>query len=77
MIEVVNYTSQVEAYGRNGFIKQTGLELSGVQKYVNLFPINSRNQTSTAAMLQIPVSDLEAVITALIKVKNECAAYAP
>ena len=54
--------------GKNGFFNCKGVVIgeTGDQKTVNLFPINSRDQTARC-LIQIPKEDLPVVIAELQK----------
>ena len=68
----VKYDRTVMAFGRNGEVKQTGIDVNPIgDDYVNVWAVNSKGQVSTSVMLQIPAESIDAVIELLQRAKNE------
>lgn len=68
----VMFGRTVMAWGRNGELKQKGIDVNPIgNDYVNVWPINSRGEVSTAVMLQIPYESIDAVIELLQRAKEE------
>lgn len=66
------YGRTMMAYGRNGEVKQTGIDVNPIgNDYVNVWAVNSKGQVSTSVMLQIPAESIDAVIEMLQRAKNE------
>lgn len=66
------YGRTVMVYGRNGEVKQTGIDVNPIgNDYVNVWAVNSKGQISTSVMLQIPAESIDAVIELLQRAKDE------
>lgn len=69
---LVKYDRTVMAYGRNGEVKQTGIDVNPIgEDYVNVWAVNSKGQVSTSVMLQIPAESIDAVIDLLQRAKEQ------
>ena len=60
----ISFSQVTEAWGRNRWTKMAGVSVVGGPDTVRLWPITSKGH-SNAAMLQIPIDDVPAVIEAL------------
>ena len=61
----VTYNTTAQTYGRNRWAKMGGITAMKHGDHVSLWPITSRGKYSNAALLQIPIDDVPAVIEAL------------
>jgi len=64
------YKRTVNFEGRNGFLKQGGIEIGADKDRVSLFPINSR-LGSSRGMLEIPMENLTEFIDHLQEIKKD------
>jgi len=61
----VTYNTTAQTYGWNRWAKMGGITVINHGDHVSLWPITSRGKYSNAALLQIPIDDVPAVIEAL------------
>jgi hypothetical protein len=67
-MSIVDYTEIMSAEGRNGMMKQVGVEILPTFNGISLFPMNTRG--IGRAMIQIPIDDLDAFIEELNNIKE-------
>jgi len=67
MWEIIKYTSpnQMVAVGRNGYVKQSGIEVGKLKDRITLYAVNSKGQVSPSARLEIPIEDIPLFINQL------------
>jgi hypothetical protein len=65
----IKFNRNLMAYGRNGNITQTGIDINPIGEYINIWPINSRGQVSNAALIQVPMENLDELIAKLQEIK--------
>ena len=67
----IKFNRKLMAFGRNGNIIQSGIDVNPIgDDYVNIWPINSKGQISNAALIQVPVENLDELIAKLQEIKN-------
>lgn len=64
----IDFTTAVNACGRNGLMQQKGLHVNRLENTVTLFPVNTRGIGH--GWIQIPLQDIDKVIKALGDCKN-------
>lgn len=78
MVTEIKYTRQVAALGRNGFMYQVGMEIATSSRLgadniartiLILRPLNTRGVGE--ASQEIPLEDIDLLINALNKIKND------
>ena len=59
------------AFGRNGKLRQIGIDASSIGREVALRPVNSQGRISFASLLLIPIEDARAVARAILDAADE------